>query len=354
MLKMIKNEGIEEYSEYLKSISSDIKKTDVCYGKQALILFYLYKYKTYSLQKDYDYYNTLIEDCINDLAEGNDIIAIIEFLYVHLLYKKDFGAEYDLSEIVQQFEEIVYSHFIGCINNENLDGYFGAGYPMRYFLLKEELPKGLVEYFKAYIKKNVIKQNNGVSYVKLTEESSDNDLGITHGLSFIITTYINLHQLNCLSPDDMVVLKEFIEYTKLSYKDYLIKEKAHNIAYGKLGLLYSLIHYNTFFYDKEIEDIIEEIFIFLSKNKDMIYQNNNNSLLYGNTGIVLFYKIISNKISNRFQEDKEFWDNKMLNIINSDSTEDTLAEGKLGHYLASMSMMLNNYNFMNLFFINTI
>ncbi len=354
MLKMTENKGIEKYSGYLKSIVSDINKTDVCYGKQALILFYVYKYKTYSLPEDYEYYNILIEECVNDLAEGDDIIAIIEFLYIHLLYKEDFEAEYDLSEIIRQFEKLANSHFIGCINNENLDGYFGAGYPMRYFLLKKELPKGLVEYFKAYIKKNVTKQNNGVSYVKLTEESADNDLGITHGLSFIITTYIHLHQLNCLSTDDIVMLKEFIEYTKLSYKDYLIKETAHNITYGKLGLLYSLIHYNNFFYDGEIENIIEEIFIFLSKNKNMIYQSNNDSLLYGNTGIVLFYNIISNKISNRFQKDKEFWDNKILNIIDSDSAEDTLAEGKLGHYLASMSIMLNNYGFMNLFFINTI
>ncbi|AKK72571.1 hypothetical protein OK18_07965 [Chryseobacterium gallinarum] len=347
--------NIIQYSEYLKGIINEIQKPEACYGKQGLILFYLYKYKIYSLQEDYDYYNVLIEDCINELIENNDFIGIVEFLYLSLLYKEEFQAEYDLSEIIEEFEKIAYSYMLGCFQRNDLDGYAGAGYPMNYFLLKPNKNEDLIKLFRSFIKKNII-NNDKISYIKLNDDTKAFDLGITHGLSFIIKLYVDFFNRGDLNEDDLVILNRFINYIKENYKAFVVKDQACNIVYGCLGILYCLLMYRSAFQDAQTDIIISDILQYLSENRQNIWSLNNNTLMYGNSGIILFYNIISDKIAPEFYKDVVFWNANIDKVLNDNLTMESysLAEGKIGLFITYMSQMINDYRFMNLFFINKI
>lgn len=346
--------NIEEYSSQLKNLYSNIKKTDVCYGKQGLILFYLYKYKLYNKKDDYDYYNSLIEDCINELILNDDFIGIIEFLYIYFLYQKEFTSEYDLSDIVENFEKIIFSYMLGCIERGNIDGYSGAGYVMNYFLLKSQNSNEIHQIFSSFIKKNIINKNDKTSYIKLNGESKENDFGITHGLSFIIKVYIDLYKNGYLQKSDFENLNKFINNIKENYKNFISYNKKINIVYGCIGILYSLILYNSIFKDIQVDKIIKYIFKYMSKNKNDIYLNNNNTLMYGNSGIILFYNIIKDRIDPAFNKDFQFWNSKINEILNYKSDDFSLAEGKIGQFLTYMSIELQDYRFMNLFFLHKI
>ncbi len=368
---------IQQWSQYLHHNFSQFKRFDVSYGKSGLALFFLYKYKLKKDTDDLAIFHELVADAVQQMInmESKDqyFIQLTELAFFLHLYQEEISQQLDTVELQQQIEEMLLQAAHLQLQQNNLDGFSGAGFQTYYFLktaTNKHLPATFIHKIDGLL------QQQGGDYGLSLHPDQPVQAGIIHGISFLLLVLSQCIQADILPDTCRRLLSGFSTYLLAQqqkaaihgcyFPDSLGQSSFSrlNICYGDTGIFTALLKTASVTADSSLNQFVETGVLFNAARHAMP-QNGivDNSILYGYSGIYLWLK--------RIQQDGEialpenvvgYWEQQQHThlhhlVIPAPGTSAlglkplSFAEGITGQFITLMSGQLNDYRFSPLLYL---
>lgn len=372
-MEIIFQNKIKEYSEFLKNNISELDRLDIGYGKSGVLIFHLYKSKLFKELQDIEFSKYLFELIIEEISlskRKTSTIELVEVLYLISFFKGELSRFYELQGLIDQMENIIEETTKKVMQNNNFDGYAGAGYILNYFLLNKK--SLFLDDFINFLEFNLQITEYGDHYINLDPKyyKTEIQLGITHGISFVINILSKYHQLFPENKKIIYLAEGFVKFIirqKQSFNEYgcyfndVVGIKGFtklNLAYGDIGILHSLLTYSKIFRREDIYKEIISCIITQTKRKTEIETGiNNSSILYGASGVFLFYKNLQGLDDNmNLNNEALFWKKRVEELLLKDEnsvriSDSSFFEGNMGALVILMSIELKDYRYLPLFYL---
>ncbi|RAJ74061.1 lanthionine synthetase-like protein [Chitinophaga dinghuensis] len=375
MLSSFPLRQLQEWSQYLELHLPYFKRFDVSYGKSGIALFYLYKYKLLQETADLIAFHQLTADAIDQMttmaSKDQYFIQLTELAFFLRLYQEEITIEHDITALLEQIDDMLVKAAMMQIQQQQLDGFSGAGFQV-YYLLHTRGQHPLLNTFIEQVATQV--QQSG-SYAISLQPGQKAQPGIIHGISFLLLILSGCLQKNILPEICQDLLKGISNYLlshrqeETVYHTYFPHTFGHpsfsrlNICYGDAGILTALLKSAQVTGDQSLMEFVERGIAF-SAGRRSADQNgiDNNGILYGYSGISLWLQRLQQQGIGINAGDMLWWQQQQengiaglnissLGIPASQLKPLSFAEGATGAFVAMMSRHLQDNRFCSLLYL---
>jgi lantibiotic modifying enzyme len=264
-------------------------------------------------------------------------IAGIGWLMAYL--KKEQCIDYDIEDILGQFDTILQNSFHNAVNNKNYDFLHGTlGYAL-FFLQKAE-PKTFYDRIITYVEEISIENDKGLKWLS---ENFYNDkslfvynLSLSHGSASIVAILIKIFEhVQSEKNAAKKIITEAINYILSQQTDvlkhgsffpsFIIKEcptvfiKSRLAwCYGDLGIGVSMWRAGQMFNNDKWNDKAMDILLYAANNRRNLEDNNvfDCGFCHGTAGIAhIFYRMWKYTQIVYFKDAADFWINKTVEMF---------------------------------------
>lgn len=355
-------------------------RNDIGMGKGGTVLFYWYSYLQFEKKED-------LEQCADHLSELLEAVNSAlqhptSFIFVELTEVCYLLSFLDLQQLqripaidtlYKDLEAIMRKTASKFIAAENLDPYSGGGYVFNYFADRNDT--SAIDAFILFIKEKSFLDSRNRKVLSL-KKGDEVQLGITHGLAFII---LFLSKTSAATGQNTgSLLRSFCKTVASEmrtipqegsfFSDYLndrTKASKLSLCYGDLGIFYSLYKAYDMLGDEQKTKELAPFMIVVTERLTEYFDNTEDtSLLYGSGGVLLllyFLKPYAQLPELNALYEKQFgvYKQKVLQTLDAHCNSNkpltkkelSFSEGLTGSLIFLMGLEQNDLAFAKLFYL---
>ncbi|OAB79901.1 lanthionine synthetase LanC family protein [Cochleicola gelatinilyticus] len=370
---------------YLKDqLSSAFRETirnDIGMGKAGAVLFFWYSYRQFNNEEDLKTCATLLEELLENLNKSLQnptsfiFVELTEVCYLlSILESSDLNKIIALDEIRNDLEKILKETTSKFITVKNLDPYSGGGYIFNYFA--DNYDKATSALFINFIKENSY-TNSKENLVLSLKKDEPIQLGITHGLSFIVLYLSKIAPYT--DPDILPLLASFCrtivsqrrakDHEGSLFSEYLeddLKNSKISLCYGDLGIFYSLYRgYEILEDDQKMKELTPYMIKEVNRLEEYFKNTEDTSLLYGSGGVLLLLYFLKPyvqlpELNSLYEKQLGIYRQKVLTTLADYCNKNTLlskkelsfSQGISGSLILLMGLEQNNLSSAKLFYLD--
>lgn len=375
----MKEELLNYFQNQLIESFDNNPRNDIGMGKAATVLFAWYRYKCFNNPEDLktcrDYLTKLAVALNKSLVKPSPyiFIEIVEICYLLTLLKSDDVNEtFSIIALQKDLEDVIRNVSDNFLSAHKLDPYTGGGYLFNYFADQGNVT--MSNRFIDDIKSKSYIDDSGRRIIQL-EKEKDIQLGITHGISFILLFLSKTKEFN--NADTRKLLGEFTQtvYSQIQddferdsfFSDFLdgATESKLSLCYGDLGIFYSLAQAFDFLNDTNKRAELNSMIVKVEERLKVYFNDfQNTSLINGSGGVLLLVyflkqKFPSSSLENLFHKQLELYKIEIMKTISFYSESGkifsqrdlTFSEGLTGSLIMLMGFHCNDLGFSKLFYL---
>lgn len=297
----------DQWAGILRKEYRGINSVGVGEGLSGVALFFLYRYSQTGKKEDLLFFERVLErvlDKIQSMDERLLTIELTEFLHVLDVSDAMIPGNYDTAALKQDLLPIIRECGEALLNRGQYDPYTG-GFFQAYYMLQSGRDLEFAAKCIGLLMAGTEFVSPGTGYFHSQFDKERICLSVTHGLSFYITYLCAAYAQGICKRDCLVLLNAYSNYLheqrlpfeKYScfFTDYENENSGSrlNLCYGDAGILLALLKASRILKNKQMEQSVLEM---LEKTSERMDQQStgirDNSLLYGSTGLSLYYQKI--------------------------------------------------------------